>query len=657
MNPKLKNKVFLDFETKSAIGIDNGAFAYAAHESSDILLTGYCIEDRDYVVSDMQDLSQLQPLYRAIEAGYIVVAHNFLFEIAVVKYIGPKYNWPKMRLGQWRCTMQMAGRAGLPLSLGECAKALKIGEKLESGNALIKLFSIPQKDGRHISMDSRPREKEQFMEYCGIDNVVCREIYLNLPEWTESELSDVMLDLKSNLHGVPVDVQASKIIYNNVVKEQAGFATRVSDLTGGVITKMTQVQRVKKWAQQNVNSEIMSCDAENLQLILEGKFGDVDDVTKEILEMRQHASKSSTGKYIRYIHSSIDGSVHGMIISFGAHTGRGISKLLNLYNLPKPSIKYDSMDELVTDLKEEKVDINEKYGSYLKAASTAIRGMITAPKGKKLTVSDYAAIEARIVFWLAGCKRGLQKYVDGIDNYIDMATFIYSKPYASITDDERWLGKQVILGAGFGLGGQGFVNSCERWGVTVAKDLADEAIQAYRETYPEVVDLWNDLENGAMKACKTGKVVYAAHGRIAFKTNKTPSGVIMLRMKLPSGRCITYPDVSIQVVKTPWGAKKKAVVYKKAKNGGFYPDSTYGGKLAENAVQAIARDIFYYGCKQAQAAGYQILFGVYDEVIGLNDADKVNIEEFNELICRQPDWSKGLPLLAEGKIMKHYQKI
>ncbi len=658
MNPKLKNKVFLDFETRSKISIEHGAFKYASHPSTEILITSYAIEDQPTQIMDMSNKEFIIPLFKAIEDGYTVVAHNMLFEIAIIKYVGiKKYGWPKLSLDKFQCTMQMAGRAGLPLSLGDCAKALNIRKKLDSGKALIKLFCCPQKDGTFIEMDSRPRQKMEFMEYGSVDVDVCREIYLNLPEWKETELADVLFDLECNMRGVPVDVDLSRKIYENIMKQQEGFANRVTNLTGGVITKMTQAARIKNWVISNVNSQIPNCTADTVTEILEGKYGEVDDTSKQILEMRQHAGKSSTGKYVRYINSTVHGRIYGMIISFGAHTGRPVSKLLNLYNLPKPSIKYESMDLLVKDMSSmDTKEITEKYGSYLKAASTAIRGMITAPKGAVLCVSDYAAIEARIVFWLAGCAKGLQMYKDGIDAYKMIATEIFNKPYSSIVDDERWVGKQVILGAGYGLGGQGFVNSCARWGVDVELELATNSINAYRETYPEVVDLWNSLENAALAALRTGKVVMAALGKIAFKSHKTKSGVIMLQMKLPSGRCINYPHAKIDIVKTPWGAKKKALTYKKVTNGGYYRESTYGGKLAENAVQAIARDIMYYGA-QCASRKYDILFSVYDEVISLVPEQIADIEEYNMMLCTTPAWASDLPLEAEGKILKHYQKL
>lgn len=656
---KTTNCVFIDFETRSHHSIENGAFAYAADPSTDIICVSYAIEDQPSVVFTIDQKEELSPLLACIEAGYNIVAHNALFEIAIMKYVAiPKYGWPKIKLSQIRCTMQMAGRAGLPLSLDEASKALKITEKLETGKHLIKLFSIPQPNGKFIDVNSRPREKAQFLEYCRVDSLVSREIWRNLPEWKQIELEDIAFDLRSNIDGVPIDSNAARIIHDQVTKEQSQFSTRVAKLTRNRITAMTQVQRIKQWVQQHVSKDIESANAETIQKILDGAYGEIDPVTQEILEMRQHSGKSSTGKYVRYIHSAVEDRICGMQITFGAHTGRAVSKLLNLYNLPKPSVKYTSMEELVYDLVERSPDeVNAIYGSYLKAASTAIRGIITAPKGKILTVADYAAIEARLVFWVSNSFIGLRKYHNNEDLYIDAASGIYHRPKDSINSDQRWVGKQVILGAGFGLGPKGFVLSCARWGVEVPLKLAEEAISTYRDTYPEVVEFWNNLERAAIRACKTGEITYTPDGHISFKTYRTKSGVVMLLMKLPSGRFISYPDVRLETITTPWGAKKQGITYKKVTDGGFFRESTYGGKLTENAVQGIARDIMYHGGKCAKTRGYNILFGVYDELVGMHDEEHADIDEFSQLICTRPSWGETIPLSAEGKICRRYEKL
>ena len=647
--------VFIDFEAKSELSIEHGAFAYCAHPSTDFLMISFAIEDQDPVNVTHPHSLDLNELFQCINAGYKIVAHNMLFEIAMFKYVMiPRYRWPMPKLEQWLDTMHLAGRAGLPLGLGDAAKALNITEKLEEGKDLIKMFCVTP----FVDMDSRPKDKMRFIEYCNVDTLVSRDIWRNLPELKDSEIEDIQLDLQSNLHGVLVDTELSETIYNNVLDIQESFGNRVSDLTNGVITKMTQVQRIKKWMHDNVNNEIPNCAADTISDIISGVYGSVDERSMEILEMRQHSGKSSTGKYYRYVNSSVDSTIYGMIISFGAHTGRTISKLLNLNNLPKPSIKYESMDTLVEDMRILPTEIiDEKYGSYLKAASTAIRGMITARPGKILAIADYASIEARLVFWLANCKTGLRKYYNGIDLYKDQATTIFHTSYDRVNDDQRWLGKQVILGAGFGLGWKGFIGSCARWGVEVSDDIAQKSIAAYREDYPEVVDMWDDLDRKSIMACKTGQITYACNGRIAFKTFKTKSGVKFLLMKLPSGRFLMYPHVKVIMATTPWGSRRVAISYKKFKDGRFVSETTYGGKLSENAIQAIARDLMYYGARNARDNDYDILFSVYDEIIAEVDESKADIKLFESLICKIPDWGLGIPLEAEGKLLKHYQKL
>jgi len=328
-------------------------------------------------------------------------------------------------------------------------------------------------------------------------------------------------------------------------------------------------------------------------------------------------------------------------------------------NLAKPSIEYESMDMLIHDLRNmDNDEINENYGSFMKAASTAMRGHIIAPDGMELFGADYAAIEARVVFWLANCKKGLKAYHDGIDLYKQIATIIYHVPYDDIDDEQRWLGKQVILGAGYGIGWKGFQNACMQYNVKVNDDACKNAVETYRETYSEVPDLWNSLDRASMLAMQTGKECFAASGRISFKLLRLSNKQLFLFMKLPSGRLLAYPQANIETVTTPWGAKKKAITFRKLVNNFWGKESTYGGKLVENACQAIARDIMYHGMENADNAGFKIIMQVYDELISYAPKGFMRLEDYEKLLCDpMPEWAKGLPLDAEGKILNRYQKL
>lgn len=668
----VKGKIFLDFETRSEESIENGAASYAADTSTEIILAQYAIEGGEVVVIDMFDewpecQKKFEPLFQAISDGLLVYAHNVLFEMFIIRYCGWRVDWPKMKLEQFRDSMHLATRAGLPSSLDGASKALNIQNKLEEGKQLIKMFCIPNNpdgiaigdDAEFYGPDNYPEQWEQFKEYARVDVEVCREIVRQLPEFQESETRDIQADLRANMRGVNVDVPSARIIYDRILEEQKSFNDRAAELTRGVITKMTQVQRLKKWVQEHVSPEVPGCAAEYITDMLDGKYGPLDDVTEELLVMRQHSGKSSTGKFARFVYAQVDGSLMGMIISFGTHTGRVISRLVNLANLPKPSVKYESIHELIEDLTKKSVsEVNEKYGSYLKAASTAIRGLLKARPGKVYCVADYSSIEARLVFWAADCEAGLEQYRKKIDAYIVMAETIFDTTYDRVTDDERWVGKGVILGAGYGLGWKGFQNQCANYGRDLPDELCQEAISSYRTDYPEVVSAWNQCWVAAKKAIQTkGKVFEALNGRLKFKYFTTKSGVGFLLMRLPSGRFISYPGAKLAMKMAPWGENTEIIKFRKVKNGKYLHESMYGAKIFQNAIQSIARDLMYNGVHNSIEGGFEYQFQVYDELVSEIDVEKANIKLFEQLLCITPEWGKDIPLEAEGKIITRYQKI
>lgn len=222
----------------------------------------------------------------------------------------------------------------------------------------------------------------------------------------------------------------------------------------------------------------------------------------------------------------------------------------------------------------------------------------------------------------------------------------------------HFIAHNSILGCGYGIGWRGFQNAAANYNVILPDETCQLAVDTYRETYKEVPDLWNSIEKAAMLAMTTGKECFAAHGRISFKLLRMKNDQKFLFMKLPSGRLICYPKASLGVVTTPWGARKKAIVFRKLINNHWSHESTYGGKLTENACQAIARDIMYVGMKNASAAGFNTIMQVYDELISSAPKGFMNIKDYENLLCSpMPEWTRNLPLEAEGKIMTRYQKL
>lgn len=647
-----ENYLFLDLETRSEEKIEYGAYKYSKHESTEILLLSYCFGNGEIKTIDFNSNYDIETLTKRINEKTIFIAHNYLFEIFVIMNNKQIDKSLFLNLSRWRCTSIMCSRSSFPKSLKNCAKALRLRDKMEEGKNLIKMFSIPPFSDPELNQQSY----NTFIEYCEKDVLVCRDIWYSLPEWKEQELKETLLDLISNINGITVDTELCKIIRNNIKSVQYSFSKKINDITGGLITATTQIQRIKHWMKKFVNEDIESCDAENIEKILNGEFGEVDEKSKEILKMRRDSGKTSISKFDRMINSSVNNNIKGMIFSFGAHTGRPISKLLNLYNLPKSVIGDFDMDVLCNDLYQGDIEyINNKYGPYILSASSSVRGMIIPSENKKLCVSDYASIETRIVFWLSDCDYGLDAFRNNRDLYKEAAANIFNVTYENVNSEKRWIGKQIILGACYGLGPQGFINSCARWGKEVSMDLAKKAIRSYREQYSEVVVAWNELNSKAVLAMKTGKAIYSNNKKFAFKRITNKKGISSLFMRLPSGRLLTYPHCRLKEVVTSWGAPRLQIHYRKYDDRGIMEETTYGGKLMENLSQAIARDIMYNGAINVKEAGYDVLFTVYDEIISQHE--NPNIDNFNKLITKTPDWCKDLPLLAEGKILNRYNKL
>lgn len=595
-----------------------------------------------------------------IEAGGIISAHNAFFDRNIWENVMvPRCGWPKTKLEQWECTMAKAASYSLPLALEKCAQAmnLPIGKDTISGRILNKLAK-PQykKDGtkyRHYPSDS-PDSFATLYKYNDRDVEVARLIDKRIPDLSEDERKIYMFDQKINQRGIYVDTASIDKILPRVEDEKLKFNERVAEVTGGIITKITQVQRIKKYANSR-GVPIPNTQKETLEEWTTVHVDELPEDVFEVLEMRLMGGKSSTGKFEAMKNSAYtDKRIRGTLVYCGAiKTGRWAGRQVQPHNFPKPTVKYQSIDLLIEHLKEwSREDILEQYDSLMHAASTATRGMICAPPGRVLNIADYNAIEVRILFWLADDQEGLRVYREGGDIYVEMAKEVYNNPFLTKEDDsERWLGKQIILGCGYGMGPPKFQTSCARFGRKIETELAKRSVYSYRDKYYTVVNLWNYLEEACIEALTfPGRVT--EYGYIKFKKIGQH-----LHMKLPSNRKIIYPYARLEQVKTPWGQKKTAMTYRTLENGIWKRTSTFGGKLVENACQGIARDFMAYGMMYAEDGGYEVVTTVHDEAVAETDEDYGSIEEYCYLLAKRPSWGDSCPLVAEGQRLQRYQKI
>lgn len=671
-------EIVADFETRSKLPIVHGAWNYSRHPSTEPLILSYKINKepiKHWTILDGFNLpSDLVAALKSSDKKRFV-AHNYWFEFCIwTNVCVPKYGWPEIKENEWYDTMGQCAMHAIPLNLEEGAGVLKLlQQKSKEGKGLIKFFSIPRdSDGNFNQPQDYKAKFEQFVMYCDQDVATTDGIYDTLLDFKPTE-SDIYIPLshRMNLTGIPVDVESARIILDKVETEKEGYTEKLSELTGGIITKVTQTKRMKDWLSSKFDIHVPNFTAETVQSLLDGKYGELPKDAESLVEMRATGGKSSTAKYEALIYLADDDErIRGSLIYHAARTGRLSGRGFNVPNLPKPSVKYESTSELVKDLVSmTNAEVYEKYGSFMKAASTAVRPMVKAPRGKKLYVADYAAIEARGTFWLADCEEGLALYHAKEDLYIHMAVDIYSTKYETIkdgyvngdkeADGQRWVGKQTILGAGYGLGWKGFQNTCESYGELLPDELCQDSIHGYRNRFPEVVKLWDNLDKASMLAARNvGLITCIPNKKVYFKAVRFKNGQVFLFMKIPSGRLIAFPDMKIRQVKTPWGAVRDAITYKKKVNAAWVPVSTYGGKLTENAVQGIARDIMYRGMLNAYERGFEIFANIYDELLGCADEDFATIKEYENLLCSPMDeWAYGFPLEAEGKILDRYQKL
>lgn len=647
--------IHLDFESRSKVDIwTAGAWSYAVHPSTELLCLAYRFDDGPIKVIRYEELAGLpilslsdehDELFDRIRKGELVGAYNAFFEqVMWLNICVPKYSWPHIPIRQWRCTMAKALSYALPRALGECGKVLNIDNpKNESGKRVMLSLAKPKSDG---TFEDDPEKFEKLYEYCADDVLAESEIDSKLKDLIPTEQVIWFLDQLINQRGVYVDRWAVDCALRFIEKETELLLTEVGEVSGGYLNGVSRRQRVMTWIkEQGVDINGYTKQDVNEVLLRE----DVPEEVRRVLEIKLSAGKTSLKKYDA-IASSVgdDGRIRDIFIYHGASTGRWAGKLIQLQNLPKGNVK--DTDQCVEILKMNDFALfKDLYPDVLGTLSACIRGMICAEPGNDLLVADYAAIEARVVMWLAGEKEGLQKFANGEDLYVDMARVIYSK--TDISKSERQLGKTAILGCGYGMGAVKFHATCNSWGIPISEDLAQKAVNAYRETYSSVKNFWYAQESAAVEAVqRSGQVIDCGPVRWYIEDN-------FLFCQLPSGRRLAYNQPRVDKVRTQWGLKSQLFVWGvNSTTKKWEEQTTYGGKIVENITQAVARDILAAAMLRCEKARYKVVFSVHDEIVAEVPEDFGTLEEFIKLLTTLPVWAKGCPISAEGWRGGRYKK-
>lgn len=658
----MSNIAHLDFETFSEIDIRKvGAHRYARHPSTEVLIACYWLPLMADVATWLPlDEAPPRNLIKYIEQGGKIGAHNANFERLIWQHALKRQHpsIPTVEKKQWVCTAAKAAASGLPRSLDKALHAMGSSvKKNPDGMRLIKIFSVPRKPTKkdastRIYPKDRPEEFLKFIDYCKDDVRGEMELDRGLPDLRVREQMFFRLDMWMNDRGLPIDIPLVKKTTAVLTVLEKRNAEEVAELTGGI--KATQVAKLLEHF-ETLGIDLENLRAENVRTVL--KDQNIDPRTRRLLELRISSSKASTKKLISMLMCAdpTDYVVQGGFLYHGAHTARYSGRLVQPHNFIRGSLKDWQRDQLFEILgsdedPEYKADVlTILYVDPVDMISQCMRGYIKAPEGKEFYVVDYTAIEARLLAWLAGEDAILDAYRKGLDVYKVMAAKLWKIAYEDVSDEQRRIGKNLVLGCGYSLGGAKFVDYCANLGLLIEPEFAMSAVRTYRKEHPNIVACWKTVEGLIVDAIKNpGKITRGLKCRFFMREH-------WLCVELPGGRELRYPyarAVPIMRYDKPAMEISFATEYK----GQWLREKTYGGKLIENIVQAIARDVMMEGMYNAEKAEYPVIGTVHDEVITLRDKSTGDIKALELLVCDVPDWADGMPLAAKGFVCDRYKK-
>lgn len=665
-----KNQIFccIDYETYSEANLkDVGAYEYSMHPSTEIICAAWRIGTREqlrtaktcsWVPSEYKNIGTIDILLeQMLRHNVMLVAHNAFFEQCISLNCLPKYT----RFGvatspkRWICTASQAAALALPRNLEGAAQVLRLPvQKDMEGRRLILKWCKPKRPSKKdpSTRHSDPAELQRIVEYCKRDVAAEVELFLATPPLHPTEREVWILDQKINLRGFEVDRPLVNTVLDMIETETDFINQQTAELTNGALRSARQRDAVLSFLQ---DEGVFLPDLQKKTVDDAVKNGLVTGKAKELLEYRQAISMSSTAKYPVFEECSrTDGRLRDMLLYHAASTGRWGGVRVQPQNFPRGTIKDPIKACEILALGDLEL-VRMIYGEPMQAFSSCLRGMIVAPPGKVLDVADYAAIEARVLFWVAKHEEGLKAFREGRDLYKEMAQRIYNVNHVeNVTKDQRWLGKTAILGCGYGMGVDRFEETCLNLGQEIGPDLSAAAVYAYRDAHSPVVKLWKNYELAAMAAIENPGKKYTLN----YVSWWVRGG--FLWCELPSGRRLAYHQPSVRMVVNKYKQRVKAIYHYgiDSYTKQWCEQKTWGGTLVENVVQAIARDLMAAAMLRIEAAGpWEIVLSVHDELLAERDIfGGGSNQEFCRLMAELPPWATGCPVQVEGWEGPRYKK-
>ena len=622
-------KLYIDIETYSRVDLKaSNVYRYTEDPEFQILFAWYAVDDGPLqLASTPEEIAAIPGLFDpAVEK----VAHNAAFErICFSAFSRETAEWVGVDVDPheyldpepWTDTMALAGEHGYPRKLEHLAQALGGEKKDTAGTRLINLFCKPNRKGERVLPEDKPEEWQQFLEYGRQDVVVLREIEQSLPGWpTEAERQAFLTDQRINDTGIAVDRDLVVAAINVGAENFAEQTAEVQRLTG--VDNPNSGPQMLGWLKSQ-SVEVGNLQKETVASLLKGEL---DPTVRRVLELRQELALVAGKKYQAALDRiNPDNRLRGSFAFFGAHTGRWSGRGVQLQNLPSATIQPEEGQDVDVAIQAAAVDVLMETQVDAHTLKALVRAMFVGP----FTVVDYASIEARVLAWLAGEEWALQAFRDGRDIYVETA-----ERMGGMTRKE---GKVAVLALGY----NGGVNSLRAMGAEGDDRALQKLVYQWRDANDNICNLWQEIEGAFKKGDEW------AGERLYVERDGSDR-----RLVLPSGRGITYHNVGMTWKTDQWGRRKQAITFTDPARFPYKGD-TYGGRLAENVTQAVARDVLSEALVRLDARGHKVVGHVHDEILVEGFS---SVEEITKIMVEKPDWADGLPLNAEGFTCPRYRK-